>query len=178
MNLPPNAAELTIRTCPRLVVSLPFASFLATDVNSTPETNRVSLPWYTRVVLIGIATGLAVVLAVAVSLRPSERGFGTHQQLGLPPCAFRVWFGVRCPSCGMTTAWSHMVRGRPFRAVLANAGGAALCAAVLVCVPFLFVSGARGRWVFRPPGELSLAVAATAFVVVTLIDWAVRLWFA
>jgi hypothetical protein len=61
---------------------------------------------------------------------------------------------------------------------MANAGGAALCAGVLVCVPYFFVSGARGRWVVRPPGELLLAVAATAFVVVTLLDWLIRLWFA
>jgi hypothetical protein len=78
----------------------------------------------------------------------------------------------------MTTAWSQMVRGRPVRAVRANAGGALLCAAVLVCVPYFFVSGVRGRWVVRPPGELSLAVVSTAFVVVTLIDWVIRLWFA
>jgi hypothetical protein len=169
---------MAIRTCSAIVVSLPFASFLATHVNPTLETHPVSLPWYTRVALVGIAMGLAAALAVAVYLRPSERGFGTHQQLGLPPCAFRVWFGLRCPSCGMTTAWSHMVHGHPIRAVLANAGGAASCATALVCVPWLLVSGARGRWIFRPPGELTLAVAATAFVAVTLLDWALRLWFA
>ena len=78
----------------------------------------------------------------------------------------------------MTTAWSYLVRGRPVQAVGANTGGVMSCAAVLVCVPYLFVSGTRGRWVVRPPGELSLAVAATAFVIVTLMDWVIRLWFA
>jgi hypothetical protein len=123
-----------------------------------------------------VTTGMLALLAVAVSLRPSEQGLGTHQQLGLPPCSFRVMFGVRCPSCGMTTAWSHVVRGHPVRAVQANAGGALICAAVLVCVPYLLITAARGRWVVRPPNEAVLAVAATAFVAITLIDWAIRLW--
>lgn len=160
------------------MVSLPFASFLASDVNPTPGTDRVLLPWYTRVVLVVAATGLAVLLALAAYLQPSERGFGTHQQLGLPPCSFRVWFGFRCPSCGMTTAWSQMMHGRPIRAVQANSAGAMLCVVVLVAVPCLFVSGVRGRWIVRPPGEFTLAVGATAFVVVALLDWLIRLGFA
>jgi hypothetical protein len=126
--------------------------------------------------LITVATGLLALLVVAVRLRPSEQGLGTHQQLGLPPCSFRLMFGVRCPSCGMTTSWSHVVRGQPVRAVQANAGGTLICAAALVCVPYLLVTAVRGRWFVRPPNEGLLAVAATAFVAVTLIDWAVRLW--
>ena len=70
------------------MVSLFFATFLTTDVNPTLNTDRALLPWYTRAVLIGVAMGLAAVLAVAVHLRPSERGLGTHQQLGLPPSRF------------------------------------------------------------------------------------------
>jgi hypothetical protein len=147
-------------------------------VNPTSETDRVSLPWYTRLVLVVAAMGLAVLLALAAYLHPSERGFGTHQQLGLPPCSFRMWFGFRCPSCGMTTAWSQMMHGRPIRAVRANTAGAMLCVVALVAVPYLFVSGARGRWIARPPGEFSLAVGATAFVAVALLEWLVRLWFA
>jgi hypothetical protein len=71
-----------------------------------------------------------------------------------------------------------MMHGRPIRAVRANTAGAMLCVAVLVAAPYLFVSAARGQWIVRPPGELSLAVGATVFVAVALLDWLIRLWFA
>jgi hypothetical protein len=120
---------------------------------------------------------MLALLAIAVYLRPSERGYGTHQQLGLPPCSFRQLFGSRCPSCGMTTAWSNTVRGQLIEAVRANSAGTALCVAALICTPVLLASGIRGRWVVTPPNERTLALAATFFVVITLVDWAIRLWW-
>ncbi|NBO19844.1 MAG: DUF2752 domain-containing protein, partial [Proteobacteria bacterium] len=42
-------------------------------------------------------------------LTPDARGLGTHEQLGLPPCGFYLWYGLPCPSCGMTTSWPHFL---------------------------------------------------------------------
>jgi hypothetical protein len=127
--------------------------------------------------LVVVGAGLLALLATAVYLRPSQRGYGTHQQLGLPPCSFRQLFGSRCPSCGMTTAWSNTVRGRLIEAVRANSAGTALCVAALISTPWMLVSGIRGRWLVTPPSERKLALAATLFVVITLVDWAFRVWW-
>jgi hypothetical protein len=45
--------------------------------------------------------GLIALLATARWLTPDARGLGTHEQLGLPPCGFYLWYGLPCPSCGM-----------------------------------------------------------------------------
>jgi hypothetical protein len=56
--------------------------------------------------------GAAVaVLGVAVALPPNPEGVGTHRALGLPPCGFYLSTGYPCPTCGMTTAYAHAVRG-------------------------------------------------------------------
>ncbi|HVA51097.1 MAG TPA: DUF2752 domain-containing protein [Pirellulales bacterium] len=114
-------------------------------------------------------------LALAGWLRPDPNGFGTHRQLGLPPCTFVWLFGVRCPSCGMTTSWSHAVRGEWIQALGSNVGGTLLAAAAMIAAPWLLISAARGRWLLGRPGHRALAVLAAVLIAVTLLDWIYRL---
>jgi hypothetical protein len=135
------------------------------------------LRWLERVLAMLAGGVLLALLTTAAWLTPSAQGMGTHQQLGLPPCTSVQWFGIRCPSCGMTTSWSHLVRGNVLSAFRVNAGGALLGAVALVCSPWLLVSAVRGRWLLAPPHEgVTLAVGLT-IVVVTVIDWALRVSF-
>lgn len=46
-------------------------------------------------------------LVVAAWLTPASSGHGTHEQLGLSACVWVVTVGKPCPTCGMTTAFSH-----------------------------------------------------------------------
>jgi len=127
-----------------------------------------------RVLLLALGGVLAAMLATAWRLTPSPRGLGTHQQLGLAPCTVEQWFGLRCPSCGMTTAWAHVVQGQVLAACRANAGGTLLAVFALGGTPWLIASGARGRWIVGRPSEWWLFAAALAIVVITLVQWAVR----
>jgi len=117
---------------------------------------------------------LVMLLATAACLSPNPRGMGTHRQLGLPPCTIVQWFGIRCPSCGMTTSWAHLLQGDAIAAFRANAGGALLAAGALVCGPWLLISGVRGRWLVAPPHEGLTLAAGLVIVAVTLIDWTLR----
>lgn len=51
-----------------------------------------------------------VVLGAFVS--PDERGFGTHEKLGLPPCGILKVTGIPCPGCGVTTSVSLAASGQ------------------------------------------------------------------
>ena len=82
---------------------------------------------------------------IAAWLSPNSSGVGTHQQLGLPPCSFRLIYGVRCPACGMTTAWSHFVRGDWLAALSINIAGFLLAAGSAVVVVGCFYVVASGR---------------------------------
>jgi len=129
-------------------------------------------------VLAAVGAGLLLLLAVAGVLEPDPRGFGTHQRLGLPPCTFQQFTGHRCPSCGMTTAWAHLVRGRIVAAWGDNAGGALLGLASLWLAPWALISGWRGRWLVRPIEPRLVIVAVWLWLAVTLIDWGVRFFLA
>jgi hypothetical protein len=124
-----------------------------------------------------VAAGIAIVglLAVAASLEPDDRGLGTHQRLGLPPCTVRVVLGIRCPSCGMTTSWACLTKGRLVEALRANTAGTLLGLVAAVVGPWLLVSGVRGRWFGKPGNEWVPLVVALSVGAVALVDWGVRL---
>lgn len=147
------------------------------------QTEAYRLPWFLRLTLIAVGTVIVSLLVTAATLTPNPLGQGTHQQLGLPPCTFKqlpmfkntVFERAGCPSCGMTTSWAHMVRGHVFQSFAANAGGALLAWAAAVTGPWTLMSGLLGHWFLGVPNEkIALAVVAT-IVLVTLIDWSLRL---
>ncbi len=58
-----------------------------------------------------LGAGCATVVGLSAWLRPDPHGYGTHRQLGLPPCEFGSMTGVPCPGCGLTTSFAHMAHG-------------------------------------------------------------------
>lgn len=120
----------------------------------------------------GVLWGL---LGAAAMLTPDPRGWGTHEQLGLPPCTFALMFHMRCPSCGMTTAWAHVAHGQLVAAVAANTCGALLAVAAAVGGGWCLASAARGRWLVAAPSERAVAWGAVGLVGLVLLEWGVRL---
>ncbi|MGA9062420.1 MAG: DUF2752 domain-containing protein [Terracidiphilus sp.] len=74
-------------------------------------------------VAIGLLVSACAVLAVASWLEPAACGYGTHTQLGLPPCNFLRLTHLPCPSCGLTTCFAWAVRFHFWKAFLANPFG-------------------------------------------------------
>ena len=100
-----------------------------------------------------IALGCLAVLAVAGYVTPSPSGVGTHQQLNLPTCGFYELTDYPCPTCGMTTAFSQMVRGKVLRSFAvqpAGAIGAMVCIFVAVVSGWVALSGRRvDKYIYR-----------------------------
>lgn len=93
------------------------------------------------------------VVLLSTWLRPDHRGFGTHQQLGMPPCSFEAVTHVPCPGCGLTTSFTNMAHlhvADAFRAHLMGPMLFALTLAVALAAPV----GVRRGW--SVAGALSL----------------------
>jgi hypothetical protein len=133
------------------------------------------LSWVTRGLLAAFALGLVATLLVARRLEPDPRGFGTHTQLGLLPCAFRATTGRPCPSCGMTTAFAWFARGDLVRSWGANPSGSLLAPLCVVLIPWLLLTSGRGKPIGTRSLEGPLVALAVASVALTLVTWTLRM---
>lgn len=111
------------------------------------------------------------VLGLAFWLTPDPSGMGTHEQLGLPPCSLVVMTGYPCPTCGMTTSFSNVVRGHVFAAFQAQPAGLALAAITIVVFlgalrALLFGRVWRVNWYRVSPMWVALGVVA-----IILLGW-------
>ncbi len=122
---------------------------------------------------------MLIVLALLVAARgltPAERGYGTHQQLGLPACPSWTLWDAACPVCGMTTSWAWTTRGQWVLAARANAGGWILALIALAFVP------ASCYWLLANkalPGNrtwLMLGLLLWFALVVAVAQWGWRLF--
>lgn len=161
-------------------------------LNQTPPSVTVSSPptreWVTvapyerpsaklhRGFLVFVGVGLIAALVIARCLTPDPRGFGTHQQLGLPGCTFAHFAGLPCPSCGMTTSWAHLTRGHWRLAAECNLGGLIAGLTAMIAGPWALVSGVRGRWLFGQPRLSLVLTLAIATYLAIVGQWLARLW--
>lgn len=119
---------------------------------------------------------IVVLFLVARIIVPSDRGYGSHQSLGLPACTSVALLGIRCPTCGMSTAWANFVRGRWAAAVRASVTGSALAITALPVWVWLTLAALEGRWRLVRPTPQGVVAAQLVFVVAALAEWIVRLW--
>lgn len=129
-----------------------------------------------RAVLIAWAMFLMAGFAMARSLEPDPRGFGTHRQFGLPECSFRLLFSRSCPGCGMTTSFSHFVRGEFAAAARANETALLLAIISAIMIPWSLSSAVRGRlWFVDDPVQV-FAGFVIALGAIAVVLWVIREW--
>lgn len=136
--------------------------------------------WVARTVAATVAAACLGVLLLAASLHAEPAGHGTHQQLGLYPCGWVVAFDKPCPTCGMTTAFSHAADANFLSSLLVQPTGFLLAlasAAVLWGALHIFLTGSRlaslGATMLRPRAvwaAVAFALLSWAYKVVTWSD--------
>jgi len=129
-----------------------------------------------RVGLLAAGCLLAAGFALARSLEPDPRGFGTHQRLGLPECTFRLLWNRPCPGCGITTCFAHLVRGQWQAAVRANPAGVLLGMVCALLIPWMFASALYGKTLGVTDPLPTLLILMVSLSVVALGVWAMRFW--
>ena len=134
-----------------------------------PTTHRVFLATFGLFLLSGFS--------LSIYLKPNPQGFGTHRSLGLPPCSIRVMFGIPCPSCGMTTSFSHFVRGQiPVVAASQRGGNHAGCR-LRVHDAVGFGDSLEGpTFPHRRPRHRVRVAANRTRGTLTAVHWVWRLW--
>lgn len=126
-------------------------------------------------VAVGLLVAASSVLAVARRLKPSAAGYGTHTELGLPPCNFMRFTHLPCPSCGLTTCFAWAARFQFWNAFLANPFGVIAFLFTVALIPasiFLLWRGVSFRRIAESAGFTRAVYVATALY---LLSWVFKL---
>lgn len=119
-----------------------------------------------RLVLICWTLFLIAGFGVSLWLQPDQRGFGTHEQLGWAACSFQQITGWHCPSCGMTTSFSHFIRGHWVDSIRANSTGFFMALFCAVQIPWSLASVRQSRlWRINQPHIALLTLLAVLYLI-------------
>lgn len=125
--------------------------------------------------LLGLIICLSI-LFTAGSLKPHKKGMGTHQLLGLRACEFEVNNGIPCPTCGMTTSFTHAAHGNLLRSFLVQPAGMILA----LCTAMGAIVSAYVLWTGSGIVALTLSIVSlprlfTGLLILLALGWAYTL---
>jgi Protein of unknown function (DUF2752) len=131
-----------------------------------------------RILLPILTIPWVIVFFVAIFLiNPYPNGeaakMGVHQQLGLPPCTFQEVAQIPCPSCGMTTSFTLLMRGDVWHSMQANFAGTALATFGVLFIPWALASAFFGRFVFIRRLEIVVFRLAVVFLILLFGRWGI-----
>jgi Protein of unknown function (DUF2752) len=101
------------------------------------------------VVLLGALGALLALPVLRWLATPDARGYGTHEQLGLPPCTMMEVTGIPCPGCGVTTSISLAVHGHLVAAFLNQPFGLLVALTIPLFTGWAVWSHVAGRDLYR-----------------------------
>jgi hypothetical protein len=127
------------------------------------------------ILLFGSLGALVVFVVLALWIRPDPRGFGTHEQLGLPACKMMEWTGIPCPGCGVTTSVALFGHGRFLAALHNQPLGFLVGIAIPVCAAWTSARHWMGRDLAHDLKFLGLRSIVIAGLTVIALCWLYKL---
>lgn len=132
-------------------------------------------PWEHWIVIGFAVASCAALVALGLFVHPDPRGFGTHEQLGLPSCKPMLWWNVPCPGCGVTTSVALAAHGHPWDAIVNQPFGFVVALALPAFVLWAFVNALRGRDLAAELGRLRLGILGGVLVGTMAASWVYKL---
>ena len=127
------------------------------------------------ILLAGSLGALAIFIVLALWIHPDPRGFGTHEQLGLPACKMMEWTGIPCPGCGVTTSVALFAHGRFLEALRNQPLGFLVALAIPLCAVWSVASHFRGRDLSRDTALLRVTPLVIALFAAILVPWVYKI---
>lgn len=124
-----------------------------------------------RSIAVLVLVGTLTLLGVALWVEPDSSGLGTHRQLGFPACTSITLTGYPCPTCGMTTAFSHTVRGQLPSAFMAQPAGLLLALMTILIGVLSLLTITTGQIATINWYRLSPTWVVLLFLAVILLAW-------
>jgi hypothetical protein len=104
-------------------------------------------------------------------LAPDERGYGTHEKLGLQPCMpMQVW-NVPCPGCGVTTSVSLAAHGDLVGSFVNQPFGFLVALFLGAFVLWVPIATLLGRDLWRDLQSLRFGWWAKALLLFATLSW-------
>ena len=125
--------------------------------------------------LLSAAIVVPIAFVVLGMLSPDDRGFGTHEKLGLPPCGMMEYTGVPCPGCGVTTSVSLFANGRFVDSFVNQPFGFAFAILSIVFSVWAFVQHFKKRDLFVEFRALKLRYWGLAVGLVAAVAWVYKI---
>jgi hypothetical protein len=126
-------------------------------------------------VLLGAFSGIVLLAVFAFLVEPDQRGFGTHEKLGLPSCKMMEWFHVPCPGCGVTTSVALAARGRVWDSIRNQPFGLIVALSIPLAVAWAVRGHFRGRDLYRDLNAVRLGPWAIWLGAALAISWAYKI---
>jgi len=127
-------------------------------------------------ILLGLSLASVVVfLALATWIRPDPRGFGTHEQLGLPACRMIEWTGFPCPGCGVTTSVALFAHGRLLESLHNQPLGFLIALAIPLYAAWALASHLMGRDLARDARVLRVRTFVIVLLALVAACWVYKI---